>query len=138
MRKPSLLAGIVGSVGDSAGPMGTPFWAQVGLLMCRHTAAYSPSNQPHWATLIAHAGPSSPTALALCKLGAGLCGMQPDLKADLLPGLSAAFDRCAAARGQSVAQFQAAMTASEDALTALAPTLFRWVPDGHWLITRGI
>ena len=69
--KPSMLAGFVGAIGDSAGPAGVPFLAQSVWVLTSDITAFNASTQPHWAMLVEQLGFDANLAVPLCVLALG-------------------------------------------------------------------
>lgn len=133
---PSLLAGVLGAIGESAGPASVPFLAQAVWLMTQDPSAFTGATQPHWAQLVEQLGPGSERALALCALGLGASltrKAHPDF-AGVSRGVKAVFEACARARGLDADAFAALVQAHAGALEELPAALATLVPDGQWLL----
>jgi hypothetical protein len=135
---PSLLAGLVGAMGESAGARGQPLLAQAVWLLAKEPAAFNGSTQPHWAALLEQLGYDSDLAVPCCvlALGALLARQgQRDVQA-LSAATKPVFDACAAARGLDETAFAALVQQSVPTLERLPDQLKALVSDEWWVLPR--
>lgn len=134
----SLLASLVGAMGESAGPRGQPLRLQAVWLLATDPAGFHASHQPHWQAVVESSGLDSALAVDLCALGlaATLARQGAEDAAVLTAGVKLVFDQVAAARALDAAALAALVQSRSDALGALADQLRALVPGDAWVLPR--
>lgn len=133
---PSMLAGFVGAIGDSAGPAGTPFLAQAVWLLASDPSAFNASTQPHWAMLVEQLGFDADLAVPLCVLALGgtLARQGQQDFQTLTAATKPVFEACAEARGLDLSAFSALVQQQVSSLDTLPAALEALVPASSWVL----
>lgn len=133
---PSLVAGFVGAMGESAGPEGLPFFAQAMWLAAVDPKAFTASTVDHWASLLERLGADHALSLPLCALAFGaVLTRQGARDAEAMSArVRAAFERQAAARGLEGDAFAALVQQHVSSLDSLPTALVALVPEPRWVL----
>lgn len=154
---PSLVAGFVGAIGESAGAEGLPFLAQAVWVAAVDAQAFTASLVEPWAALLELLGVEHPLSLPLCALALGAVLSRQDERegtqrwraanghlpvepgrarpdSALSAGVRAAFDRQATARGLEGEAFAALVQQHVSSLATLPAALAALVPPSSWVL----
>jgi hypothetical protein len=135
---PSLVAGFVAAMGESAGAEAVHFFTQALWVASLDTGAFTATTVDAWAALLDLLGAEHPLVLPLCALALGAVLTRQGERdfAALSAGVRAGFDRQAAARGLDGAAFAALVQLHVASLDALPESLAALVPEDRWVLPR--
>lgn len=135
---PSMLAGFVGAIGESAGPAGVPFLAQSVWVLTSDLTAFNASTQPHWALLVEQLGFDADLAVPLCVLALGGTLARQGQKdfQTLTAATKPVFEACAEARKLDLEAFSSLVQQQVTSLDTLPAALEALVPESSWVLPQ--
>ncbi|MBL8921470.1 MAG: hypothetical protein JNJ54_21600 [Myxococcaceae bacterium] len=135
---PSLVAGYVAAIGESAGAGALHFFAQALWVASVDAGAFTATTVDAWAALLDLLGAEHPLVLPLCALALGVVMTRQGERdfAAVAAGVRAAFDRQATTRGLDAAAFAALVQQHVASLDALPASLAALVPEPRWVLPR--